>query len=266
VANSKNEMMKKLFFVLTFFLASTCFAASIDKSRDYYITQVYHCSTTSQLAAIDVYLKNSYLPHLHQSGITNVGVFEPITNDTAKDKTIMVWIPISSLQQLDKLDQFKEAIDPLKPNELLSLTTTNSSLPYNRLETIISKSFKFQGQFVKKTSFQKSPENIYEFRSYESPDEATFLKKVHMFNEGKEIDLFKTLNFNALYYSKVIAGSTMPNLIYITRFSSLADREAHWKSFVESAAWKQMSTLPEYLNTVSKSIIILMRAKDYSDL
>jgi hypothetical protein len=58
----------------------------------------------------------------------------------------------------------------------------------------------------------------------------------------------------------------MPNLIYITRFSNLADREAHWKNFVEAPAWKQMSNLPEYLNTVSKADIILMRAKTYSDL
>lgn len=259
-------IMKILLLSLTVFIATIGFAATKDKPRDYYMTQVYHCSTTSQLEAVDTYLKNVYLPHLHQFGIANVGVFEPIGNDTARDKTVMVWIPLSSLQQLDKLDQIKEAIDPLKPNTLLSLTISSGVLPYNRIETIISKSFKFQGQYIKKTSFQKSPDNIYEFRSYESADEALFLKKVHMFNEGKEIDLFESLNFNALYYSKVIAGDRMPNLMYITRFKDIADREAHWKSFGASDAWKQMSTLPEYLNSVSKADIILMRAKSYSDL
>ena len=258
--------MKPIILLLSLCLTISNLASAKDPHREYYMTQVYHCSTKSQLEAIDVYLKNIYLPHLHQSGITNVGVFEPITNDTAKDKTILVWIPLTSLQQLDQLDQSKESIDPLKPNALLSLTASNGALPYNRLETNISKSFKFQGQHIKKTSFEKSPENIYEFRSYESPDEATFLKKVHMFNEGKEIELFNALNFNALFYSKVIAGSRMPNLIYITRFQNLADREVHWKSFVDAPAWKQMSNLPKYLNTVSKADIILMRSKPYSDL
>jgi hypothetical protein len=258
--------MKKSLLIFTLLISIASSAANKNNQRDYYITQVYHCSTNSQLEAVDAYLKNVYLPHIHQFGIANVGVFEPINNDTAKDKTIMVWIPLSSLAQLDQLDQLKEAIDPLKSNNLLSLTLTNGELPYDRLETVISKSFKFQGQFDKKTSFQKSPDNIYEYRSYESADEAFFLKKVHMFNEGKEIELFKSLNFNALFYSKVIAGSRMPNLIYITRFSNLADREAHWKNFVDAPAWKQMSTLPEYLNTVSKADIILMRAKSYSDL
>ena len=258
--------MKKLLLICTVLISMTAFAANKNKPREYYLTQVYHCSTTAQLEAVDAYLKNNYLPHLHQFGIANVGVFEPINNDTAKDKTIMVWIPLLSLSQLDQLDQAKEGIDPMMSNTLLTLSKTNETLPYTRVETMISKSFKFQGQFEKKTSFPKSPDNIYEFRSYESADEALFLKKVHMFNEGKEIELFNTLNFNALFYSKVIAGSRMPNLIYITRFSNLADREAHWKSFVDAAAWKQMSTLPEYLNTVSKADIILMRAKPYSDL
>ena len=258
--------MKRSLLIFTLLISIASFAADKNKPREYYVTQVYHCSSNSQLDAVNAYLKNSYLPHIHQFGIANVGVFEPINNDTAKDKTIMVWIPLSSLAQLDQLDQLKEAIDPLKPNNLLSLSLTSGVLPFDRLETVVSKSFKFQGQFEKKTSFQKSPDNIYEFRSYESADEALFLKKVHMFNEGKEIELFNTLNFNALFYSKVIAGSRMPNLIYITRFSNLADREAHWKSFVDAPAWKQMSHLPEYQNTVSKADIILMRAMPYSDL
>jgi len=258
--------MKKSILFFTLFISISAFSAFKSKPREYYITQVYHCATTSQLDGIDTYLKNIYLPHLHQHGIANVGVFEPITNDTAKDKTIMVWIPLTSLDQLDRLDQQKEAIDPLKENSLLSLVATNGVLPYSRLETTISKSFKNQPQFQKTTSFQKSPENIYEFRSYESADESNFLKKVHMFNEGKEIELFKSLKFNALFYSKVIAGNSMPNLLYITRFSNLADRETHWKNFSADPAWKQMSNFSIYLNTVSKADIVLMRAKPYSDL
>ncbi len=258
--------MKKIILFFTLFISISAFSAFKSKPREYYITQVYHCTSTGQLDKIDGYLKNIYLPHLHQQGITNVGVFEPITNDTAKDKSIMVWIPLTCLDQLDGLDQQKEAIDPLKENSLLSLVSSNGVLPYNRLETTISKSFKYLPQFQKTTSFQKSPENIYEFRSYESADESLFLKKVHMFDEGKEIELFNTLNFNALFYSKVIAGDRMPNLLYITRFSNLADREVHWKIFEDNPYWKQMSQLPEYLNTVSKADIVLMRAKPYSDL
>lgn len=258
--------MKKNILFFTLFISISAFSAFKLKPREYYLTHVYHCTTKVQLDKIDAYLKNIYLPHIHQLGISNVGVFEPINNDTNIDKTIMVWIPLTNLNQLDLLDQQKEEIDPLKQNSLLSLVSENGVLPYNRIETTLSKSFKYQPQFQQTTSFQKSPENIFEFRSYESADESMFLKKVHMFNEGKEIKLFHTLNFNALFYSKVIIGSSMPNLIYITRFSNLEEREARWRRFKDDPDWKQMSNLSVYLNTVSKSDIVLMRAKPYSDL
>jgi hypothetical protein len=48
-----------------------------------------------------------------------------------------------------------------------------------------------------------------------------------MFNEGGEIELFKRLNFNAVFYASVISGSRMPNLMYMTSYESKADRLAY---------------------------------------
>ena len=86
-----------------------------------------------------------------------------------------------------------------------------------------------------------------------------------MFNEGKEIELFNKLNFNAVFYAKVIAGNRMPNLVYMTSFNNMDDRNAHWKAFSADPTWKIISNLPQYLKTVSKADIVLMTAKDYAD-
>ena len=238
---------------------------AVNTSRDYYLIQVYHLKSQEQIKQIDNYLKNTYLPFLHQQGIIKVGVFEPIDNDTARDKKLMVWIPLHNIQALDKLDNAIEQIDPLGNNPLIHLNGPNGELPYTRIETSLSKSFKDQAQFVRQSNLTKSPERIYEFRSYEGANEALFLQKVHMFNEGKEIELFKKLNFNAIFYAKVVAGDRMPNLIYMTSFNNLDDRNAHWKTFSDDPTWKHISNLPIYLNTVSKADIILMKAKDYAD-
>ena len=106
---------------------------------------------------------------------------------------------------------------------------------------------------------------MYEYRSYESATEDLHLRKVHMFNEGGEVALFKRLNFNAIFYSKVIAGSRMPNLIYMTSFNNMEDRNAHWKAFVEDAVWKKISVAQEYLKSVSRNETVLMSARDYAD-
>lgn len=86
-----------------------------------------------------------------------------------------------------------------------------------------------------------------------------------MFNEGDEIGLFKRLHFNAVFYSKVIAGSRMPNLIYMTSFNNMEDRNAHWKAFGDDAQWKKISTMDMYKKTVSKNDTVLMTARLYAD-
>jgi hypothetical protein len=236
-----------------------------EPARDYYLIQVYHCTTSKQIENIDAFLKNTFLPYLHQNGIEKVGVFAPLDNDTATDKRIYVWIPFKNIQKLDELDQKIEALDPMGTAAIIHLENTDGSLPYTRIEKIITRAFKFQPQYVTKSTLTKSSSRVYEYRSYESPTEAMHLKKVHMFNEGGEVTLFESLNFNAIFYSKVIAGSSMPNLIYMTSFNNMEDRNAHWKSFGEAPLWKKISAAPEYLNTVNRNETVLMSARDYAD-
>ena len=106
---------------------------------------------------------------------------------------------------------------------------------------------------------------VYELRSYESATEKIFTNKVRMFNDGDEIGLFKKLNFNAVFYSEVLAGSKMPNLMYMTCFENMADRDAHWKTFVDDPYWKKLSTMPEYQHNVSHIDITFLRPVEYSD-
>jgi len=261
--------MKKVFLaiaaILLFTFCISLKASAIETPREFYLIQIYHCSSNQQINGVDVYLKNVYLPYLHKSGIQKVGVFAPIANDTAVDKKLYVWIPMQSLNVLDKLDQAVEKLDPMGKNAIVDLENADSSLPYTRVERIVSKSFKLQTQYEKKSSLIKSPNRIYEYRSYESPTENAHLRKVHMFNEGEEIALFKQLNFNAIFYSKAIIGSRLPNLIYMTSFNDMADRDAHWKAFGASPLWKSISTMPKYMKSVNRNETVLMTARDYAD-
>ena len=86
-----------------------------------------------------------------------------------------------------------------------------------------------------------------------------------MFNQGGEVVLFKRLNFNAIFYSKAIAGARMPNLIYMTSFNNMEDRNEHWKAFSASPEWKSISNMPKYMNSVNRNETVLMYARDYAD-
>src|SRR5690606_35679776 len=109
-------------------------------------------------------------------------------------------------------------------------------------------------------------DRIYELRSYEGPTEKYYRKKVEMFNEGGEVDLFDRLDFQALFYAEVLSGNSMPNLMYMTTFSDMKSHDEHWNTFRNHPDWKVMSGLEKYKNTVSGSTIQLLYPADYSDL
>ncbi len=85
-----------------------------------------------------------------------------------------------------------------------------------------------------------------------------------MFNEGGEIKLFKRLSFNAVFYAEVLSGNRMPNLMYMTSFDNMDERNKHWKAFGDDPEWKRLSGLEEYQHTVSKLDIILLHPTSYS--
>ena len=260
----KNVLTKfSLFLILSIPLVAL--AEQGKKTGEFYQITIYHFSTTDQQQLIEQYLKDAYVPALHRQKISNVGVFTLIANDTAKDKRIYVIVPVKSLQQFSDITARLSADNDYQANGKSYLDASYKTPPYNRLENILAQAFPLAPFLNLPTLTGPRNERVYELRSYESPTENIFANKVKMFNEGGEIALFKQLNFNAVFYSSVIAGCNMPNLMYMTSFENMADRDAHWKTFGSAPEWKKMSSLPEYQNNVSKNTSFFLRTTAYSD-
>ena len=247
-----------------FFMASATYGGFGSKKEMYQLT-VYHYTSTAQETVLNNYLKNALLPALHRYGYKNIGVFRLIANDTAAVKTLFVYMPIKSLEAhlviADKLH--KDSSYQKAGAAYINAVYTNAA--YTRMEVILLKAFSLAPQMSLPKLTATKNERIYELRSYESATEKIFANKVHMFNEGGEIDLFKRLNFNAVFYAEVIAGSHIPNLMYMTCFENKTDRDAHWKNFVDSPEWKKLSALPQYQHNVSHIDIMLLQPMEYSD-
>ena len=235
-------------------------------TQEFYEIKVYHFKNADQEKSIDDYLKNALLPALHKTGISTVGVFKPLANDTAADKILYVFMPMKSFEQLLALPGVldKDADYATAASAYLNAAYNNPA--YTRMESIWLKAFRLAPQMQLPGLTSPHADHIYELRSYESPTEKLYINKVHMFNEGGEVPLFKRLAFNAVFYGEVINGSHMPNLMYMTSFDNMASRDQHWKTFSADAEWKKLSTMPEYQHNVSRAEIILMHATDYSDL
>jgi hypothetical protein len=231
----------------------------------YYQLTVYHYTSSEQEKMLDDYLEKAFIPAMHKLKIKTVGVFKAIANDTATLKKLYVLIPVRSLDVLEKLPARLADDQDYQTNGAAYINAIHTAPAYTRMETIILKAFSLAPSLQLPVLKADKKERVYELRSYESATEKIFRNKVKMFNEGGEIAIFKKLNFNAIFYSEVIAGGKMPNLVYMTSFENMADRDAHWKSFGSDPDWKTLSASPEYKNNVSHIDIMFLRPAAYSD-
>lgn len=246
-------------------LLSTISFTNAQHKQEFYQIKLYHFTGKEQEAMLDKYYEYAFIPAAHKAGIKNIGVFKPVANDTLADKLLYVILPFASTEQMINLTTQME-----KSNEYIKegsnyINAPYTAPPYTRFESILLKAFKTAPVMQLPKLSSPKAEHIYELRSYEGHTEKIYRNKVHMFNEGGEVPLFKRLNFNAVFYGDVIAGSRMPNLMYMTSFENMQDRNTHWDTFRADAEWKGLSSRPEYQKNVSKSEIILMRAAPYSD-
>lgn len=223
-------------------------AQNSSKAGDFYQISIYHTTNQAQLDSLSKYLQTQYVPRLHQAGFGKVGVFMPMANDTSADKRIIVWVPLANMEQVKKINYSPEAP------------------AYARLETILLSAFVKAPQYHMPHLNGPAAQHIFELRSYESPTEERYISKEKMFNLGNEVDLFARLKFNAVFYARVLAGSRMPNLMYMTSFDNQQTHDEHWQAFNDDAEWKKLSGMAEYQKNVNKADIILMHPAPYSDV
>ena len=259
---------KPAYLILIIFIAgmlSQSWMPSAKTEREFYQLTVYHFANALQEKVIDIYLQKALLPALHKINIKNVGVFKNHSNDTLADKTMYVLMPVRSLEEIMKISSKLNSDRNYQAAGAEYLDAIYTTAPYSRMETILLHAFSLapELQLPKLTGLRN--DRVYELRSYESATEKIFKNKVHMFNEGDEIGLFKRLNFNANFYAEVVAGSKKPNLMYMTCHENKTARDANWKNFVDDPYWKKLSSMPEYQHNVSHIDINFLYPTEYSD-
>ncbi len=259
-------MIKILLFAIPVMVFSMTSATPKPTPKDFYQIKVYGLSTNEQVAHVDDFLQHAYLPALHRQGISDIGVFKNIGIDTAAQKKIFVWISMHSLEQLSMLEDALDSDAAYQKNAYTYLTASYTAPAYDRFETIVLRAFDKLPHFKKPALAGEISQRVYELRSYEASSETYYKKKVEMFNAGGEVALFARLKFNAVFYAEVLAGSHMPNLMYMTSFDNMQSRDAHWKTFGDDPEWKKLSALPEYQHTVSKADILLLFPAPYSEI
>lgn len=219
----------------------------------------YHLPLGNKQRGVEDFYAKVAIPALNDMGIGPVGVFRNKYGLNKPSLYVMI--------QHKDLESFANLPDKLLDNKALMdegadfINTELSDPRYIRFEKILYKNFKYLPVIEVPKQKMNNASRLYELRIYESHSLKAAKKKIEMFNEGGEIEIFKKTGLNPVFFGETIAGPMMPNLTYMLVFDDMADRDKNWKVFVDSPEWKKLSGDSQYKDTVSNiSDIILSPA------
>ena len=249
--------------IIAFLLISNI---TLSKGRDIYQIKVYTIENEQQEQRIDNFLKNAYIPALSRAGIKHVGVFKPVEDDAMAGKLIYVLIPFKSISQFEKLESVLHTDKKYQADGSDYINATHDKTPYFRIESTLLRAFTSMPKYGVPTHKTAASDQIYELRSYWGPTEKLYEKKVEMFAEAGETQIFLDLGFQPVFFGEVISGSTMPNLMYLTTFENKKSQDEHWAAFRSAPAWLELKEDKQFANTVSKNVKVFLHPTEYSGL
>jgi len=202
--------------------------------------------------AYDEFLAKVEIPALNRLGIKPVGVWKMLRADNdklIKEDSPNLWM----LLPYDSADAFITLPDRLNADEEYQkagaaiIKSSKEAPAFLRYESQLMLAFD-QCPRVEVTA--KGPDRLAQLRIYESrnPDRAKM--KIHMFNEGGEIALFRKTGLNPVFFGQSFAGTKLPNLTYMVAFENKDAQDKAWKTFVASPEWKKLSAEEIYKDTV----------------
>lgn len=224
----------------------------------------YQLHPGSRQSMVSEFYKNVAIPALNRIGISKVGVFSPVYGP--QNHTLYVMIPHSSMEAV-YTDNEKLLLDKVYTTEGEKfLNPPMNETSFVRMEKMIFRNFNYLPVIEVPTEMMGNSSRIYEIRIYESPGMVAAKKKVHMFNEGGEIDIFKKTGLRPVFFGECLAGADMPNLYYMLVFNNIQERDANWQTFIKSPEWAKLSKESYYADTVSGITDIILRPAAFSQI
>lgn len=239
-------------------------------AREYYEIRRYRLADEDSRQTVLAYLENALVPALNRAGIDRVGVFG-VEPDPAEEEApdpvdaMSVWtiIAFSGIDDFTGMKATLEAdADYLEAAAPMYATPVREPI-YERVESWFLHAF--QGMPVMELPAQTAAgeDRIFELRLYESHNEDTARRKVHMFDNG-EIDIMRDVDMAPLLYGELLIGANVPALVYILSAPDMESHQEHWEAFLEHPDWERMSGMEMYKGTVSGIEKVFLRPTAFS--
>lgn len=225
-------------------LPETSKAAMTKKSKqEFYELRVYSLKNERQEKLIENYFQNAAIPALNRLGSRNVGVFKELKPEG--QTKIFVLIPFASVEdylnvveKLAKDEKYQQAGEAY-------LNAPAKEPAYERIQSSLLRAF----AHIPKLEVPETKPRIFELRRYESASEAAGKKKIEMFNEKGEIDIFRRVGLTPVFFGETLIGEMRPNLTYMLTYDDMEEHDRNWKVFGADPEWQKIRSVPEYADS-----------------
>ncbi len=227
--------------------------------RDVYELRRYTMEAGPKVKIMKDFLRDAAIPAMNRIGIKQVGVFEFLEGD---DPTIFVLAVHNSIWGFTSANSKILQDEAYLKKGAPVLEAPKSDPVYVEMQSRLLLAFKNMPILV---APKKGP-RIFELRTYQSHNTEMAKRKIHMFNEGGEIAIFKETGPTPVFYGETLVGDKMPNLTYMTTSSDMEKQNAGWERFRTSPKWTKLKGMEKYKGTVSKSTKEFLKPTSFSQI
>ena len=228
-------------------------APSNPAGKEYYELRIYQLEAGPKQKLFEDFAREAAIPALNRIGIGPVGVFRMLEGD---DPNVFVLLPhkspesfITAVEKLGSDSAFLEA-------GAAFLDAPFSDPAYKRFESSLMVAFDGHPRLAVPSDKES---RILQLRIYESHSTKKAQKKIEMFNEGGEIEIFHRAGLKPVFFGESLIGSKLPNLTYMLGFDDEEALKTGWDNFLSDPGWDALKKDPQYKDTVSNITNLLLR-------
>lgn len=243
--------MKRRAFVKSSLLLGT-FPAVMDQNKtepakkskqEFYELRVYTLKNETQEKLIENYFQNAAIPALNRLGSKHIGVFKELKPEG--QTKIFVLIPFASMEDYLNAQEKLSRDEKYQQAGAEYLNAPAKEPAYERIQSSLLKAF----AHIPKLEVPQNKPRIFELRRYESASEVAGKKKIEMFNDKGEIDIFRRVGLTPVFFGETLIGEMRPNLTYMLTFDNMEEHDRNWRAFGSDAQWQQIRAIPEYADS-----------------
>jgi len=226
----------------------------------------YSLHTGTQPRRLADYLQNALIPALNRLGHAPIGVFEVTFG--LPTPAVFVLTPFVSAEAMAAKESLLDKDEAFARAAAVYLEAAATDAVYVRQQVSILGAFPQMPRIqVPPATATKGP-RLFELRTYESHNERAHKAKVKMFAEMGEIEIFRRTGLAPVFFARTLAGSRMPNLVYMLVHENMAAREKSWDNFRNDPEWRKLSATPGFTDPdiVTNITTVFLRPASYSQI